>query len=268
MSVIEFLNGQLSTAIISGIVASITLSTTYRRSLDSESDWRKTLFKAAGSEEITMKEVQSLRTAVRYGKVDDVKVKMYSFFWFTNLVIDFCDHLRKKKKPYIKNRYLLTEEEQEVIRIFIRCLLKHNWEVNENLKAKLLRRRIDETKYIKESYEKAYEEYEKAYEKMENKKFNFKKYTENQVENNEEKSMGKSGFCSKVITKGKVLIKEIIKLIKNFFILLFRFCPFILLIGVLFLRVLSECGKINVSISNETIGFAIIIAVIFLFFNE
>ena len=40
-------------------------------------------------------EVQLLRTAVRYGKVDDVKDKMYSFFWFTNLVIDFCDHLRK-----------------------------------------------------------------------------------------------------------------------------------------------------------------------------
>lgn len=101
MSITEFLNGQLPAAIISGIVASITLSATYRHSLDSESDWRKTLFKAAGSEEITMKEVQLLRTALRYGKVDDVKIKIYSFFWFTNLVIDFCDHLRKKKKPYI-----------------------------------------------------------------------------------------------------------------------------------------------------------------------
>lgn len=103
MSVIEFLNGEFPTAIISGIIASIiTSSTTYRRSLDSESDWRKMLFKAAGSEEITMKEVQLLRTAVRYGKVDDAKVKMYSFFWFTNLVIDFCDHLRRKKKPSLE----------------------------------------------------------------------------------------------------------------------------------------------------------------------
>ena len=80
LSFLEFLNGQLPAAIISGIVASITLSTTYRRSLDSDSEWRKMLFKAAGSEEITMKEVQLLRTAVRYGKVDDAKVKMYSFF--------------------------------------------------------------------------------------------------------------------------------------------------------------------------------------------
>ena len=185
MSVIEFLNGEFPTAIISGIIASIiTSSTTYRRSLDSESDWRKMLFKAAGSEEITMKEVQLLRTAVRYGKVDDAKVKMYSFFWFTNLVIDFCDHLRRKKKTFFRNRYLLTDEEQEVIRIFIRCLLKHNWEDNEHLILKLLKRKNREIKYIKESYEKAYEEYKT----MKNGTFDFKKYLEIQKAKKMEKN--------------------------------------------------------------------------------
>ncbi len=243
LSFLEFLNGEFPAAIISGIVAFIALSTVYRRSLDLESEWRKTLFQAAGSEEITMKEVQLLRTALRYGKVDDTKVKMYSFFWFTNLVIDFCDYLREKKKQCKKGEYLLEEEEQEVIRIFIRCLLKHNWEVNENLKAKLLRKRIDETKYMKESYEKAYEEYEKAYEKMENKKFNFKKYLENQGENKEEKSMGK---------KEKILGLVVL------------FILFVLLL----LRVLCELFKWNVNISNETMGFAIIIALMFFFFKE
>ena len=243
MSFLEFLNGQLPAAIISGIVAFIALSTAYRRSLDLESEWRKTLFKAAGSEEITMEEVQLLRTALRYGKVDDAKVKMYSFFWFTNLVIDFCDHLREKKKQCKKGEYLLEEEEQEVIRIFIRCLLKHNWEVNENLKAKLLRKRIDETKYMKESYEKAYEEYEKAYEKKENKKFNFRKYIENQGENKEENEMGK---------KEKILGLVVL------------FILFVLLL----LRVLCELFKWNVNISNETMVFAIIIALMFFFFKE
>lgn len=243
MSVIEFLNGQFFAAIISGIVAFIALSTVYRRSLDLESEWRKTLFQAAGSEEITMKEVQLLRTALRYGKVDDAKVKIYSFFWFTNLVIDFCDYLREKKKQCKKGEYLLEEEEQEVIRIFIRCLLKHNWEVNENLKAKLLRKRIDETKYMKESYEKAYEEYEKAYEKKENKKFNFKKYIENQGKNKEENEMGK---------KEKILGLVVL------------FILFVLLL----LRVLCELFKWNVNISNETMVFAIIIALMFFFFKE
>lgn len=240
MSVIEFLNGEFPAAIISGIIASIiTSSITYRRSLDSESDWRKILFKAAGSEEITMEEVQLLRTALRYGKVDDTKVKMYSFFWFTNLVIDFCDHLRRKKKSFFRNRYLLTDEEQEVIRIFIRCLLKHNWEVNENLKAKLLRKRIDETKYMKESYEKAYEEYKN----MKKGTFDFKKYSEIQRENKEEKSMGK-----KEKNLGLVVL----------------FILFVLLL----LRVLCELFKWNVNISNETMVFAIIIALMFFFFKE
>lgn len=239
MSVIEFLNGQLPAAIISGIVAFIALSTAYRRSLDLESEWRKTLFKAAGSEEITMEEVQLLRTALRYGKVDDTKVKMYSFFWFTNLVIDFCDHLRRKKKSFFRNRYLLTDEEQEVIRIFIRCLLKHNWEVNENLKAKLLRKRIDETKYMKESYEKAYEEYKN----MKKGTFDFKKYSEIQRENKEEKSMGK-----KEKNLGLVVL----------------FILFVLLL----LRVLCELFKWNVNISNETMVFAIIITLMFFFFKE
>ena len=237
MSITEFLNGQLFAAIISGIVAFIALSTAYRRSLDLESDWRKTLFQAAGSEEITMEEVQLLRTAVRYGKVDDTKVKMYSFFWFTNLVIDFCDYLREKKKQCKKCEYLLEEEEQEVIRIFIRCLLKHNWEVNENLKAKLLRRRIDETKYMKESYEKACEEYKI----MKNGTFDFNKYTENQGENKEGKSRGNYDNYKKL----------------TFFIL-----------GVLLgLRVWFEF-TMSKNISNETMGFAIIIAVMFFFFKE
>ena len=239
MSFLEFLNGEFPAAIISGIVAFIALSTAYRRSLDLESEWRKTLFQAAGSEEITMKEVQLLRTALRYGKVDDTKVKMYSFFWFTNLVIDFCDYLREKKKQCKKGEYLLEEEEQEVIRIFIRCLLKHNWEVNENLKAKLLRKRIDETKYMKESYEKAYEEYKN----MKKGTFDFNKYTEIQRENKEEKSMGK-----KEKNLGLVVL----------------FILFVLLL----LRVLCELFKWNANISNETMVFAIIIAVIFFFLKE
>jgi hypothetical protein len=133
----------------------------------------------------------------------------------------------------------LEEEEQEVIRIFIRCLLKYNWEVNENLKAKLLRKRIDETKYMKESYEKAYEEYKN----MKKGTFDFKKYSEIQRENKEEKSMGK-----KEKNLGLVVL----------------FILFVLLL----LRVLCELFKWNVNISNETMVFAIIITLMFFFFKE
>ena len=106
------------------------------------------------------------------------------------------------------------------------------------MKAKLFKRKNRKTKYIKESYEKACEEYEK----VGNVGFNLKKYSELQRENKEGKSMGK---------------------IKTFLIQVYRDFPYILLNSVLTVRFLSELFKWNVNISNETMVFAIIIALIF-----
>ena len=78
--------------------------------------------------------------------------------------------------------------------------------------------------------------------------FDFKKYTENQGENKEEKEMEKN--------KSYTIIQ------------VFRIISFLLLLSVLVVRFLSECGKINANISNETIGFAIVIALIFFFLKE
>lgn len=47
-----------------------------------------------------------------------------------------------------------------------------------------------------------------------------------------------------------------------------KMLSFILLIGVLILRVLCELLKCDVNISNETMGFAIIIALMFFFLKE
>ena len=98
-----------------------------------------------------------------------------------------------------------------------------------------MRRKNRETKYIKESYEKACEEYGI----VGNVEFNLKKYSELQRENKEGKSMGNYDNYKKL----------------TFFIL-----------GVLLgLRVWFEF-TMSKNISNETMGFAIIIAVMFFFF--
>lgn len=107
------------------------------------------------------------------------------------------------------------------------------------MKAKLFKRKNRETKYIKESYEKACEEYKN----MKKGTFDFKKYSEIQRENKEEKSMGK-----KEKNLGLVVL----------------FILFVLLL----LRVLCELFKWNVNISNETMVFAIIITLMFFFFKE
>ena len=107
------------------------------------------------------------------------------------------------------------------------------------MKAKLFKRKNRETKYIKESYEKACEEYKN----MKKGTFDFKKNSEIQRENKEEKSMGK-----KEKNLGLVVL----------------FILFVLLL----LRVLCELFKWNVNISNETMVFAIIITLMFFFFKE
>lgn len=97
---------------------------------------------------------------------------------------------------------------------------------------------------MKESYEKACEEYKT----MKNGTFDFKKYTENQGEDKEGKEMGKN--------KSRAIIQFV------------RVSSFILLFIILTVRFLSEWCKWNVNISNETIGFAIIVALIFFFLKE
>ena len=78
--------------------------------------------------------------------------------------------------------------------------------------------------------------------------FDFNKYIDNQRVNKEEKIMIENNSC----------------LIIN----LVRVGSFILVLLALAIRFLSEWWKWDVNISNETIGFAIIIALIFFFLKE
>lgn len=137
--------------LIGTIVAYLALKTAYRRSLDLESEWRKTLFNAAGSASISMEQVMLLRTALRYDLVENPKPNTYP--WLTNEMINFCEHLNRK---YFDIRKSLTFGEQEVIRIFIRCVLKHNWEMNENIFFDFLwKPKTKEYNFVAESYSKA-----------------------------------------------------------------------------------------------------------------
>lgn len=141
--------------LIGTIVAYLALKTAYRRSLDLESEWRKTLFNAAGSASISMQQVMLLRTALRYDLVENPKFNTYP--WLTNEMIKFCEHLnRKYNTNKNKNQNKLTFGEQEVIRIFIRCVLKHNWEMNENIFFDFFGKpKTKEYNFVAESYSKA-----------------------------------------------------------------------------------------------------------------
>lgn len=91
--------------------------------LDSKSEWRKKLFEVASSREITLEQVYTLRTSVRFDIKDDPKT---IFEKKTNEIIKFCDCITsshfdlKDKLPYL---------EQEMTRIYCRYLLANQWEI-------------------------------------------------------------------------------------------------------------------------------------------
>ncbi|MCG5641589.1 hypothetical protein L0M85_02035 [Streptococcus sp. DFI.7.26] len=146
----------LFAALLGAIVSIFTLYTNYRSSLDGISGWRSKLFDAASTKEITLKEVQVLRTALRYEPTKEVQKN--TFDWISNIMIYYCDYISLK---YFKHHETsLLYQEQEIIRIFIRCLLKNHWEYNASMLSSLKFLKVyyntsKQPEFIRETYEKA-----------------------------------------------------------------------------------------------------------------
>ena len=146
----------LFAALLGAIVSIFTLYVNYRSSLDGISGWRSKLFDAASAKEITLKEVQVLRTALRYEPTREVQE--YTFAWISNIMIYYCDYI--SLKYFEHHETSLLYQEQEIIRVFIRCLLKNHWEYNASMLSSLKFLKVyynasKQPEFIRETYEKA-----------------------------------------------------------------------------------------------------------------
>ena len=144
----------LFAALLGAIVSIFTLYTNYRSSLDGISGWRSKLFDAASAKEITLKEVQVLRTALRYEPTKEVN----TFDWISNIMIYYCDYI--SLKYFEHHETSLLYQEQEITRVFIRCLLKNHWEYNASMLSSLKFLKVyynasKQPEFIRETYEKA-----------------------------------------------------------------------------------------------------------------
>lgn len=101
-----------------------------KQSLDGASEWRKNLFIACSKKDISIDEIQLLRTSLRFS-IFPGKVKEYSFNWFSNKSIEFCDSLIDSY--YENGSSELSPNDQKIARLIIRCLLKNHWEYSEQL---------------------------------------------------------------------------------------------------------------------------------------
>ncbi|WP_270235555.1 hypothetical protein [Streptococcus anginosus] len=146
----------LIAGLVAGIISIVAMYTNYRSSLDSISGWRSKLFDAASAKEITLKEVEVLRTALRYEPTREVQE--YTFAWISNIMIYYCDYI--SLKYFEHHETSLLYQEQEIIRVFIRCLLKYHWEYNASMVSslkflKLPYKASKQPEFIRETYEKA-----------------------------------------------------------------------------------------------------------------
>lgn len=71
-------------------------------------------------------------------------------------MIYYCDYLGLK---YFKRKASLSYQEQEIVRVFIRCLLKNHWEFNASMISSLRifknhNNRSKQRDFIRETYEK------------------------------------------------------------------------------------------------------------------
>ena len=146
----------LFAALLGAIVSIFTLYINYRSSLDGISGWRSKLFDAASAKEITLKEVQVLRTALRYEPTKEVHEN--TFDWISNIMIYYCDYI--SLKYFEHHETSLLYQEQEIIRVFIRCLLKYHWEYSASMVSslkflKLYYNASRQPEFIRETYNKA-----------------------------------------------------------------------------------------------------------------
>lgn len=153
----ELVSGLIG-AFVGATVSAVGLYANYRSSLDSISGWRSKLFDAASADKITLKEVQVMRTALRYATAKEVKEN--TFAWISNIMIYYSKFITLKySEPHEPHEpQKLLYQEQEIIRVFIRCLLKNHWEYNVSMVAPLKFLKNSHSKprdFIRETFENA-----------------------------------------------------------------------------------------------------------------
>lgn len=118
---------------------------TLNDSMDSKSGWRKELMDIASKDEITLADIYRIRASVRY--YPHLKPTQLSFRWMTNLIIKLCNeylvgiYKDKRVRSYERengnnslSKVTISPENDEIVRIICRYLLKYHWEARQKMR--------------------------------------------------------------------------------------------------------------------------------------
>ena len=114
-------------------------------SMDSKSGWRKELMDIASKDKITLADIYRIRASVRY--YPHQTPTRLSFRWMTNLIIKLCDeyfvgiYKDKRFRIYecengdnLTSKVIVSPENDEIVRIICRYLLKYHWEARQKMR--------------------------------------------------------------------------------------------------------------------------------------
>ena len=118
---------------------------TLNDSMDSKSGWCKELMDIASKDEITLADIYRIRASVWY--YPHLKPTQLSFRWMTNLIIKLCDkylvgiYKDKRVRSYERengnnslSKVTISPENDEIVRIICRYLLKYHWEARQKMR--------------------------------------------------------------------------------------------------------------------------------------
>lgn len=112
---------------------------TLNDSMDSKSKWREHLYDIASKDKIELADIYRIRASLRYYPRSYSETNKWSFSWMSSLISNLCDkylvdvyrNSRKRKRKSSQTNSL--PENDEIVRIICRYLLKVHWEARQRM---------------------------------------------------------------------------------------------------------------------------------------
>ena len=112
---------------------------TLNDSMDSKSKWREHLYDIASEDKIDLADIYRIRASLRYHPRSYSETNKWSFSWMSSLISNLCDEyfvgVYKNSNIQLVNKSCsnVLPENDEIVRIICRYLLKVHWEARQRM---------------------------------------------------------------------------------------------------------------------------------------
>lgn len=110
---------------------------TLNDSMDSKSKWREHLYDIASKDKIELADIYRIRASLRYYPRSYSETNKWSFSWMSSLISNLCDKylvgVYKNSRKSAQTNSMVLPENDEIVRIICRYLLKVHWEARQRM---------------------------------------------------------------------------------------------------------------------------------------